>query len=239
MEFSDIIHTIYATIGSIIVMFIITKLMGNKQISQITLFDYINGITIGSIAAEMAVSKEVSDLWQPIIAMILYGLIGIIFSFLTMKSMRCRRFITGTPLMLIEDGKIYPKNLKTAKLDISDLLFRARAAGYFDITKISYAIFESNGTISFMPKAKESPLIPKDLGYQKEDEKLIVNLIMDGVVMEGNLKHCGKEMKWLFNQLKTQGYSSPEEIFLAVIDDQDNVTIYPQSQQQNKKDYFD
>lgn len=239
MEFSEIFHTVYSSLLSIAVLFIITKLMGNKQISELTLFDYINGITIGSIAAEMAVSDEVKDLWQPVIGIALYGLVGIAFSYLTMKSIKCRRFITGTPLLLIEDGKLYPENLKTAKLDIGDLLTRARSAGYFDITKISYAVFESNGTISFLPNAKEAPLTPKDLGYEKEDDKLTVNIIMDGVVMEGNLKHIGKEMKWLSKQLREQGYSSPSDIFLAVADKDDKVTIFPQSQRDNKKNYFE
>lgn len=239
MNFGEIFHTIYASVGSLIALFIITKLMGNRQISELNLFDYINGITIGSIAAEMAVSDEVHDLLQPVIAMVIYGALGLLLSWLTIKSLKCRKFISGTPLLLIENGKLYPKNLKTAKLDIGDLLTRARSQGYFDISKIEYAIFENTGAISFMPKAKEAPLTPKDLGYEKEDDKLVVNLIMDGIVMENNLKHCGKEIKWLFKQLKEQGYSSPTQIFLAVIDKDDNLTLYPQSQVQNSKDLFE
>ena len=142
-----IFYTIACTAGSIALMFIITKIIGNKQISQFTLFDYINGITIGSIASEMAVSGNTEDLVTSALAMGLYGLVGIIFSFLTMKSIRCRRFIAGRPLLLIENGKIYPENLKTAKLDIGDLLTRARISGYFDISKIAYAILENNGII--------------------------------------------------------------------------------------------
>lgn len=234
-----IIHTIFATLGSILVMFLISKLLGNKQISQLTLFDYINGITIGSIAAEMAVSNETTELIIPIIAMILYGVVGFLLSVVTMKSMRCRRFLSGRPLMLIEDGKLYPANLKTAKLDIGDLLTRARNSGYFDITKIRYAILENNGIISFMPKAEEMPLTPKDLNYKKEDDKLVINLILDGIVMEGNLKHAGKEIKWLANKLKEQGYSSPDKVFLCTVDQNDKVTIYPQSPQKNDKNYFD
>lgn len=234
-----IIHTILATMGSMVVMFLLSKLLGNKQISQLTLFDYINGITIGSIAAEMAVSNDQGELIIPVIAMTLYGLVGFLLSVLTMKSIKCRRFFSGTPLMLIENGKIYPENLKTAKLDIGDLLTRARNSGYFDITKISYAILENNGTISFLPKAVESPLTPNDINYNKSDEKLTVNLILDGVIMEGNLKHYGKDIKWLTNQLRQQGYSSPHQVFLCVGDDSDNITIYPESEQKNKKNYFD
>ena len=108
----NITHTILATVGSIIVMFAISKLLGNKQISQLTLFDYINGITIGSIASEMAVSQEMDELIVPVIAMVLYGLTGFLLSVLTMKSIHCRHFLSGKPILLIEKGKIYPENLR-------------------------------------------------------------------------------------------------------------------------------
>ena len=116
----NITHTILATVGSIIVMFAISKLLGNKQISQLTLFDYINGITIGSIASEMAVSQEMDELIVPVIAMVLYGLTGFLLSVLTMKSIHCRHFLSGKPILLIEKGKIYPENLKTCLLYTSD-----------------------------------------------------------------------------------------------------------------------
>lgn len=235
----NIFYTIAVTMGSIIVMFFVTKLLGNKQISQFTLFDYINGITIGSIAAEMAVSGEIGELIPAATAMLLYGITGVVLSYLTMKSIRCRRFIAGTPILLLEDGKLYPENLKTAKLDIGDFLTRARISGYFDISKIAYAILENNGTISFLPKAEESPLTPNDIGYKKEDDKLVVNLILDGVIMEGNLKHCGKETKWLSKKLMENGYSSPSQVFLATLDKDDSITIYPRSTKENKKNYFD
>lgn len=105
----NITHTILATVGSIIVMFAISKLLGNKQISQLTLFDYINGITIGSIASEMAVSQEMDELIVPVIAMVLYGLTGFLLSVLTMKSIHCRHFLSGKPILLIEKAKYIPK----------------------------------------------------------------------------------------------------------------------------------
>ena len=183
----NITHTILATVGSIIVMFAISKLLGNKQISQLTLFDYINGITIGSIASEMAVSQEMDELIVPVIAMVLYGLTGFLLSVLTMKSIHCRHFLSGKPILLIEKGKIYPENLKTAKLDVNDLLSRARTSGYFDISKIYYAILETNGTISFMERAAEAPLTPKDLGYENTGWVEILGCgMVDPNVLESN-----------------------------------------------------
>lgn len=234
-----ILKTILATIGSIAVMFMLSKLLGNKQISEMNLFDYVNGITIGSIASEMAVSDNWKDLVSALTAMILYGVTGFLLSMLTIKSIRARRFVAGTPLLLIENGKIYNENLKTAKLDTSDLLTRARNSGYFDLSQVNYAILENNGKISFLPKKADSPLTPRDLGQTPPDEKLCVNVILDGIVMEDNLKHTGNNMKWLTNEMHKQGFSTPSDIFLAIVDGNNKLTIYPQCEHKVQKNLFE
>ncbi len=234
-----IVKTILATFGSIIVMFLISKLLGNKQISELNMFDYINGITIGSIASEMAVSSDAKELWVAAIAMTLYGLTGFALSIITIKSIKARRFFSGTPILLIENGKIYPQNIKTAKLDTGDLLTRARNAGYFDLSQISYAILENNGKISFMPKAVEKPVTLKDMGREKQDDKLVVNVIMDGVVMEGNLKYTGNDHTWLDTEMHKQGFSKPGDIFLGTVDQNNTLTLYPQCKDKVLKNYFD
>lgn len=234
-----IIKTVLTALSSIIIMFLISKLLGNKQISELNMFDYINGITIGSIASEMAVADSWENVWVAGIAMTIYGLTGFLLSVFTIKSIKARRFFAGTPLLLIEDGKMYPENIKTAKLDTGDLLTRARNAGYFDISQISYAILESNGKISFLPKAVEKPVTLKDLGQKKPDEKLCVNVILDGVVMEGNLKYTGNDIKWLTAQMRKQGFTSPSDIFLGIVDGNNSFTAYPQNNEKNQKNYFD
>ncbi|MGN0601554.1 MAG: DUF421 domain-containing protein [Oscillospiraceae bacterium] len=233
-----ILKTVLATFGSIIIMFLISKLLGNKQISELNLFDYINGITIGSIASEMAVSSNYKELWTSATAMVIYGLTGFLLSIWTIKSIKARRFFSGTPLLLIEDGKIYPENIKTAKLDTGDLLTRARNSGYFDISQIAYAILENNGKISFMPKTTERPITLKDLGQERPDEKLVTNVILDGVVMEGNLKYTGNDMKWLLKEMHKQGFSDPSDIFLGTVDQNNSLTLYPQYEHKVMKDYF-
>ncbi len=234
-----ILKAVLATAASIIIMFLLSKLLGNKQISELNLFDYINGITIGSIASELAVSDTGKEMITAVIAMVLYGLTGFLLSILTIKSIKARRFFSGTPLLLIENGKIYPENIKAAKLDTSDLLTRARNSGYFDLSQISYAILENNGKISFLPKKANSPVTMKDLGQNPPDEKLCVNVILDGVVMEDNLKHTGNDMKWLSAEMHKQNYSSPSDIFLATVDGNNKLTIYPQCDHKVDKNLFD
>lgn len=234
-----VLKTILATIASIVIMFLLSKMLGNKQISEMNMFDYINGITIGSIASELAISSNGQEIITAVIAMVLYGVTGFLLSILTIKSIHARRFFAGTPLILMENGKIYPENIKTAKLDTSDLLTRARNSGYFDLSQISYAILENNGKISFLPKKAYTPVTLKDLGQEPPDDKLCANVILDGVVMEDNLKHTGNDMKWLSNEMHKHGYSSPSDIFMASVDGNNKITFYPQCSHKVKKDLFD
>ena len=118
-------HILFTSLFSIIVLFLLAKLMGNRQVSQMSMFDYVNGITIGSIAAEFATSLE-DDYWMPLTAMVVYGVTAALISYITCKSMAARKFINGKPVVLYENGKLYEKNLAAAKLDINEFLTQCR-----------------------------------------------------------------------------------------------------------------
>lgn len=197
-----------SSVGSIIVLFLLTKLMGNKQMSQLSMFDYINGITIGSIAAEMATSLE-DDFWKPLLAMTIYAVTSFLISIFTCKSIKMRRFMNGRAIVLFEGGKLYNKNLLRAKIDIDDLLTQCRNNGYFNLAEIQSAILETNGIISFLPKSDIRPVNVSDMQIDAEQEKPVANVIMDGKVLEGNLKYTGNNLEWLHKQLKSQGEKNP------------------------------
>lgn len=131
----DIVKIIFTSIGSLAAMFCITRLIGNRQMSQMSMFDYVNGITIGSIAAEFATSLE-QDFWLPLTAMAVYGLAAVAIAWGTCKSMALRRFFNGRPTVLFEHGKLYEQNLAAARMDINEFLTQCRAAGYFDLTQL-------------------------------------------------------------------------------------------------------
>ena len=152
----EILHTIIVSAGSIIALFILTKLMGYRQMSQLSMFDYINGITIGSIAAEMATSLE-NDFMQPLLAMIIYAGTAILLSRLSEISVPLRRIIVGKPALLMNKGKLYEKNMKKARLDLGEFLTQCRIAGYFDLSELQSVIMEPNGHMSFLPKADNRP----------------------------------------------------------------------------------
>jgi uncharacterized membrane protein YcaP (DUF421 family) len=140
----DFIKISVLSLTSLIVLFILTKLMGNKEMSQLSMFDYIIGITIGSIAAEMSTALE-DEFWQPLLAMFIYALVSIIISFISSKSLKFRRIVTGTTLVLLDNGKLYYKNFKKAKLDLDEFLMLCRVNGYFNLSDIQTALLESNG----------------------------------------------------------------------------------------------
>ncbi|MDD5952966.1 MAG: DUF421 domain-containing protein [Oscillospiraceae bacterium] len=231
MEFLKIIG---ASLGSVTALFLLTKLMGNRQMSQLSMFDYINGITIGSIAAEMATTIE-GDVWQPLVAMSVYGLLAVLISVVTEKSIVLRRILTGKPLTLYSKGKLYQKNLKTAKLDVNEFLTQCRTSGYFDLSDLESAVLETNGRISFLPKSDARPVTPKDLQLSVPSDGLVANVIIDGKVMTENLKNTGNNLDWLEKQLK-QHHVTVSEVLLATCDCHNQCTIYKRRPTEKNRD---
>ena len=222
----DILKVILTALLSVLSIFIITKLMGHKQVAQLDFFDYISGITIGSIAAELA--TELEKPYKPLIALVIYGLVSLLLDFIVQKFPRCRKYINGTPTILMNEGKIYRKNLKQAKLDLSEFMLLCREQGYFELDEIQTAIFEHNGKISVLPKAANRPATPDDLKIPAKATHIGAEVIMDGRVMSENLSRIGRDEKWLENQMKTQGYKNAKEIFLGIYrPEEDKLTLYP------------
>lgn len=204
------------TIGSFGALFLVAKFIGHKQIAQLDFFDYITGITIGSIAAEMA--TELEEPWKPLTAMVIYGGITLLLSAISNRFPRTRKYLNGTPTILMDNGKLYHENLKKAKLDLSEFMVMCRQQGYFDLTSIQTAVFEYNGKLTILPVSSKRPATPNDMNLTPDQELLFTELIMDGRILEDNLKRMGLDMIWLDNQLKQRNISSPQDVFLAVCD---------------------
>jgi len=230
----DFLHVIWTALGSIIVLFILTKLMGNREVSQLSMFDYINGITIGSIAAEMATDLEKFE--EPLTAMIIYAAVVIIISKISQKSIVTRRFISGKPLILLNNNQIYFENLKKGHLDIDEFLCQCRNSGYFDLSQIQTIILENNGKFSVLPKADYRPATPNDIGAKVQADALLATVIIDGNILHKNLHHIGKDEKWLSNQLTSQGIKNVTEVLLATCDIHNKVTIFKKLEENPTKD---
>lgn len=232
---TGILYVICLSFGSIIALFLLTKLIGYRQMSEMSMFDYITGITIGSIAAEMATSLE-SNYLYPLIAMVVYTLATILLSTITSKSIKARRILAGKPLLLLDHDELYLKNLKKAKIDIAEFLVQCRVGGYFDISKIETAILEENGKVSFLPKAKSRPVTPDDLNLNPSQDFMVANVIIDGKILPKNLRHTGKDKIWLHHQLKGQGVTTIEEVFLATCDRNNKLTVFLKDVEQKNND---
>lgn len=224
----NFLEVVYRTSLSALTLFLLAKAMGRKQIGELNTFDYIIGITIGSIASEMTVNSDVS-LINCIVAMAVLSLIGILISYATTKSMFLRRFFTGCPIILIENGKIIEKGLNKARFDINDLLQECRINGYFDISEIAYAVMEANGRISFLLKSKYTPVTLSDMKIKASKKGLCVNLIIDGNIMMEHLKNINKDSAWLLTRLENMGYSDYSNILLASCDTKEQITVYLKS----------
>ena len=221
----EIIKIILTSLLSVVALFIIAKLMGHKQVAQLDFFDYITGITIGSIAAELA--TELEDPWKPLISMLIYGSVSILLTIVTRKLPRSRKYINGTPTILMNNGKMYRENFIKAKLDLSEFMLMCRERGFFDLAEIQTAVFEHNGKLTILPTATARPLTPKDVNISPNANSIAAEVIMDGRIMGENLRRMGLDEKWLTKQLKEQGYGNADEIFLGICSRDNLLTLYP------------
>ena len=198
--------------------------MGKKQVSQMSMFDYITGITIGSIAADISLDIE-KNILSGIVCLVIYCLTDIILSYLSLKSVPLRNFFEGKETPLIINGKINRENMAKNKITINILQTEARLMGYFNLDEINNAILEPSGMISFEPKEKEKPATKKDMKIPSHDKGLVYNLIIDGKIIKDNLIHAKKTENWIKHELKVQG-KNQKDILLLTIDGEEKINIY-------------
>ena len=222
----EVIRVIGTSILSAVVLFLLTKIMGEKQISQLSLFDYVTGITIGSIAAEMATELEKNPI-DAIAAMSVYALLAFLISVSTSRSVKARKILNGRELILMDNGIIFRENMRIAKLDIADLQTLARISGYFNMSDIQTAVFEHNGSVSFLPRSSVRPVNPADMNLAPQQEHIIRNVILDGYIIDNNLKLCGIDREQLLLELKALGYNSASDVYLATCASDGKITAYP------------
>ena len=222
----EILKLVLTSLVSVAALFIITKIMGHKQVAQLDFFDYVCGITIGSIGAELATELESPE--KPLIALLIYGGVSVLLNLVANKFPRARKYINGSPAILMNGGKLYRRNIKKAKLDLSEFMLLCREQGYFDLCDIQTAVFENNGKLSILPKAESRPLTPEDLKVKVKPSHIGVELVMDGRIMGENLLRIGRDEKWLSKQLNSHGYRNAKEIFLCVYrPEEDRLSLYP------------
>ena len=229
----ELAKILLSSLVSYLALFICAKLVGRKQISQLNCLDYIAGITIGSIAAELATDLE--NMWKPLVALAVYALLTWGMSLMGMHFGRSRKFLDGTPTLIMENGRLLRNNMKKAKLDLSEFMVLCREQGYFNLGDIHTAVFEYNGKLTILPVSQKRPATPEDLKLLPVQETMLAEIIMDGRVMDENLRRMGVDAAWLERKLRAQGVLAPGEVFLGLCDTQKNLTLYKMEQPQKAK----
>lgn len=208
---------IIETITTFFVLLIMTRLLGNKQLSHLTFFNYITGITIGSLAANMIMLSS-KDYLKELTTLVIWCLLTMFIAYISLKSGRMRVILDGQPTIVIKKGKIDRKSLSKTKLNIDDLTMMIRQNDIFSITEVEYAILEPNGSLSILKKPEFQNIQKNDLQIKTTTPNYIpAEIIVDGKVIVKNLQELGLSQEWLDEELEKADVFSIEDILYAEI----------------------
>ena len=197
---NPVLRVVVYSVSGFLFLFVVTKIMGKKQIAQLSFLDYVVGISLGSIAAEMATDPD-RPFYHFFIAMALYLVLDICLTLVARKGTLLKKFLRGRPLILVEQGRINYQNLMRSKLDINDLLSLCRAKGYFDLRDVAFCIFETCGEISVLPAPRAVAAKSVEVGNQPPTPSLSKDVVVDGEIVDGALEQIGKDKAWLLRRL--------------------------------------
>lgn len=218
------IDIIIRSITSFIILFTLSRIMGKKHIANLTFFDYVVGISIGSIAASFAVDESIHYDYG-IISLIVYAVCAIVVSKISLFGILPRKIFGGVPTILIQNGEFIEENLKKSKFSVNDLLEECRLNGVFDVSEIDYAILETSGKVSILLKAEKKPVTLEDMNIKSNKYGIQTELIIDGYILYDNLEQINKNEEWLTKELKKRRIASSKEVLLASIDNLGNIVI--------------
>jgi uncharacterized membrane protein YcaP (DUF421 family) len=197
-------------------LLIFARILGKEQISQLTFFDYVLGITIGSIAATLTTDLT-SRAWSHWVGLITWTALGFLMEYMCMKWRYFAKYIEGEPTIIIMNGKILENALRKMEFRVSDVMILLRSKDVFDISEVDFAIIEPNGQLSVLKKPEYETVKAKDLNIKNPASGISTEIIYDGILIEENLRQLKKDKKWLMDQLKKKGIHSVSEVFLATL----------------------
>ena len=196
-------------------LLIFTRIMGKQQVSQLTFFDYVVGITIGSTASSLTTDLT-SRAWPHWVGLITWTILCLSLQLITLKSKTAEKFLDGQPTIVITNGKILEESMKKFRYTIGDLLAQLRDKGIFDLDQVAYAVLEKDGQLSILKKTQCDPVTPKDLNIKTTKASIDVEVIYDGSIVHDNLVSINRNERWIMNNLKKRGINDASEVFLAI-----------------------
>lgn len=213
----DIGYVAAKSLAAAVALFLLARLMGKKQIAQLSFFDYTIGISIGSIAAAVSVDRHI-PLHDGITSMLIWAVIPLLFSFLSLHSMTARSWLDGMPTVLIQDGKVLEKNLRKSRYTVNDLLEALRLKGVFSVSEVRFAILETNGEISVLKKTMAGqPQAPA--GPAQQENRLETCVVIDGKPIREGMRQMRMDKARLETELHGQNISAVDEVLLATCDE--------------------
>jgi uncharacterized membrane protein YcaP (DUF421 family) len=204
-------------------LFLITKILGKKQISELSFFEYVSGITIGSIAGEAITGLE-KNIYHGILAVLIFGLVTLLADILALKSKSFRDIVEGRGTVFIKDGKVLEENLKKEKYTIDELSALLRQKDIFRVADVEFAVLEPRGNLSTLLKKENRPLTPKDLNMTMPNEKEPQTVIMDGSILDEALRSAGKSRGWLSTELEKLELTL-DNVFIGQVDSYGELTV--------------
>lgn len=213
----DYIEVVIQTFLAFFGILIYTRILGKQQIGQLTVFEYLNGITFGSIAAVLATDIGPRKTAYHMLGLTFFALLTFGAGVLAMKSRPLRKVISGEPTVVIHNGKILEENMKKMQYNMDELLVQLREKDVFNLGLVEFAILEPTGALSVQLKSQAKPVTRRDMGLSSDYEGVSVEMVMDGEVIHQNLRQLGLDENWLLDQLKQRGVTSLEEVPLAVL----------------------
>lgn len=202
------------SIIAFVTLFIFARLLGKQQVSQLTFFDYVLGITIGSIAASLSIDLE-SRAWPHWVGLAVWTLAVLGIQIASTKSTTAAKIFMGEPVVVISKGKLLEEAMGRMRYTTGEILEQLRNQGVFDISTVEYAVMESDGQLSVLLKPEHRPATVQDLGLAPPSGGMSAQLIYDGQVIQENLQAAGVDEAWLAKRLREQGINNASEVFLA------------------------
>lgn len=200
---------------SFVALLVLTRLLGKKQVGHLTFFNYVTGVTFGSTAAEIIVNRQIT-LLQGIVSLVLWTLLATIVALIGLRSVKAREVLDGQPTILVKQGKILEKALGKQHLNIDDLSMMLRNKGVFSPEDVEFAILEPDGQLSVLIREENRPATKKDMKAAISTVRTIpLELIVDGEIVDKNLRKADVSMHWLNQQLKKSGVHSMNQVFYA------------------------
>jgi uncharacterized membrane protein YcaP (DUF421 family) len=211
------------SVAAVAVLFLMTRLLGKKQLTQLNFFHYIAGITLGNIAGFISLEME-SHFLHGVAAILVWTLIPVGMEWLQLKSKRVRKWFDGQATVLIKDGKVLEDNLKKATFTSDELLEELRKKNAFRLADVEFAVLETNGEVSVLLTKENQPITPKSFGLKVPNEQEPQTVIMDGEILDEPLSTAGLSRGWLTTELEKIGVTR-ENVYLAQVDSYGGLTV--------------